>query len=326
MKKIKDDIPTAETLQVKLHATMKSGLTDFVKTTNARRIAVRASIRFAIVSVLFILAIAVFLYMAHIDLNTFLGKIITTMALLWVTVLLISGKSWFIGSTLLAREINMALVPILADVMNRTLLYTYNENARDSVTELINDSSLLPEDVQNLQVKNVYTVFSDCDMRVHEVEFDQTTNGPGSKVVKAHATFIDVNMAVEHAAATMLASTGSRFGFSQQGLVARMQENSSFQSIELQDSKLKAFTTDSAIGNSFLTPEVLQVMCDWKNQARVNIRVMRRETKLYILVPAGAQGTTYTSTSTKPDAIERYASVIAQPIWRALLLAEEVNT
>jgi hypothetical protein len=326
MKKIKADLPTSETLELKLHAIMKSGLPDFVKTTNARRIAVRASIRFTIVSVLFILAIVVFLFLAQIDLNTFLGKVITMTALLWVTVLLISGKGWFIGSTLLAREINMALVPILANVMNRTLLYTYNENAVDSVAELINDSSLLQDDVQNLKVKNVYTVFSDFDMRVHEVEFDQTTNGPGSKVVKAHATFIDVNVAGEHTAATVLTSNGSRFGFSQQGLVERIQKNDSFHSIEMEDKKLKAFSTDPAIGNSFLTPEVLQIMGDWKSHSRVNIRVMRREAKLYILVPAGEQSTAYTSTSTKPDAIERYASVIAKPIWRALMLAEEVNT
>ena len=326
MKKIKLDIPTVQTLQSKLHAIMQSGLTDFVKTTNARRIAVRASIRFTIVSVLFTVAIAVFLFMAEIDLNTLLGKVIAMTALLWVTVLLISGKSWFTGSTLLAREINMALVPILANVMNRTLLYTYNENAVDSVAKLINDSSLLQDDVKNLEVKNVYTVFSDFDMRVHEIEFDQTTSGSGGKVEKAHAMFIDVNVSKEHPAATVLASMGSRFGFSQQGLEQRMQKNDSFQPIEMEDQKLKAFSTDPVVGNSFLTPEVLQIMCDWKRDARVNIRMMRREAKLYILVPAGDQATTYTSTSTKPDAIERYASVIARPIWRALMLAEEVNT
>jgi len=325
MKKIKADIPTTETLQLKLHAVMRSGLADFVKTTNARRIAVRASIRFAVVSTLFILAIVGFLFMAEIDLNTILGKIVAMTALLWVTVLLVSGKGWFTGSTLLAREINMALVPILANVMNRTLLYTYNENAVDAVADLLNDSTLLQADVKNLQVKNVYTVFSGFDMRVHEVEFGQTVSNLDGKVIKAHATFIDVNLASEHTAATVLTTTGSRFGFSQQGLVQRMQKNDSFQTIELEEENLRAFGTDSAAGKSFLTKEVLQMMDDWKKEARVNIRVMRREKKLYILVPAGVQSTAYTSTSTQPDAIERYASVIARPIWRALMLAEEVS-
>jgi len=325
MKKIKEDIPTRENLQSKLHTIMKSGLTDFVKTTNARRIAVQASIRFAVVSVLFILAIAVFLFMAEVDLNTLFGKIIAMTALLWASVFLVSGRSWFTGSTLMAREINMALVPILANVLNRTLLYTYNENEGDAVAGLLNDSQLLVDEVANLQVKSVYTVFSDFDMRVHEVAFDQKTNSPSGKTARASATFIDVNVSSEHAAATVLASTGNSFGFSQQGLIQHMQNNQSFHSIEMADEHLKAFSTDADRGNDFLTKELLQVMSDWKADAKVNIRVMRKGTKLYILVPASEESTTYTSTSTKSEAIERYASVIVRPIWRALMLAEEVR-
>lgn len=326
MKKIKEDIPTRENLQSKLHTVMKSGLTDFIKSTNARRIAVRASIRYATVSILFIAAIAVFLFLAQVDLNTIVGKIIAMVSLLWATVLLISGRSWFIGSTLLAREINMALIPVLANTFNRTLLYTYNENAVDAVAKLLNDSQLLVDEVTNLQVKNVYTVFSNFDMRVHEVEFDQITSNPAGKMTKAHATFIDVNLPSDHAATTVLTSTGSSFGFSQQGLVQHMQNNQSLNSVEMPDEHLRAFSTDADVGNNFFTKELLRVVSDWRADAKVNIRVMRKGTKLYILVPASEESTTYTSTSTKPEAVERYASVIARPIWRALMLAEEVST
>jgi hypothetical protein len=325
MKKIKDEIPTVDRLKLKFHTIMESGLTDFVKTTNARRIAVRASIRFAIISVLFILAISVFLFMAQVDITTVFGKIIVMTALLWATVLLISGRSWFVGSTLLAREINMALVPILATAFERSLLYTYNEGAVDAVTELLNESSLLEEEVTNLRVENVYTVFCGFDMRAHDVVFDKKADSPDSKKTSVSATFIDVNLPNEHAAATLLTTTGQSFGLSQQSQVQHMQNNQSFHSVELVDEHFKAFSTDPAAGSNFLTKELLQVMSDWKADTKVNIRVMRKGTKLFILVPARKKSTTYTSTSTKPEAIERYAGVVARPIWRALMVAEEVR-
>jgi hypothetical protein len=145
-------------------------------------------------------------------------------------------------------------------------------------------------------------------------------------VAKTHATFIDVNVSAEQAAATILTATGNSFGFSQQTLVQHMQNNKSFHSVELAEEHLKAFSTDTDAGNNFLTKELLQVMSDWERDTKVNIRVMRKGSKLYILVPGSEESTAYTSTSTKPEAIERYASAIARPIWRALMLTDEVST
>jgi len=325
MKKIKEDIPTAEALHTRLHTIMESGLANFVSTTNARRISVRTHVRFAVMSGLFALSIVGFLFAAQVDLNTLFGKIISMTLLLWLTVLLVSGKSWFIGSTLLAREVNMALVPILASMFDRTLLYTYNESKVDAVAELLNDSQLLVDEVTNLKVSSIYTIFSEFEMKVHEVKFDQKTKSPSGKMTVAHATFIDVNISNEEVAPTILASTGSRFGFSQQGLVQHLQNNESLHSIEIADKNLKAFSTDTVAGNNFLKKATLQMLSDWKKDAEENIRVMRKGTKLYILVPASQKGTAYISTSTKQKSIERYASVIARPIWRALMLAEEVR-
>jgi hypothetical protein len=157
-----------------------------------------------IISGLFVLAIAIFLYLTRVDLNTLFGKIIAMTFLLWAAVLAMSAKSWFIGASLLAKEINMALVPVLSDVFNRTLLYTYNENEVEAVSHLLKDSQLLVDEVMNLEVKSKYTVFSDSDMRVHEINFDQKTDSPVGKRDIAHATFIDVNLPEEHTAATAL--------------------------------------------------------------------------------------------------------------------------
>jgi hypothetical protein len=325
MNKVKTDIPNLQKLQAKLHDIMESGLVDFIKTTHARRIAVRASFRFVVVSVLFILATGAFLFLASIDLNSFFGKVIAMILLLWSTVLLVSGKSWFIGSALLAREINMALVPILANTFDRTLLYTYNENAVDSVTELLGDSALLEDEIENLQVKSVYTVFSNFDMRVHEISFNQKPDKIGGRGLKSHAKFIDVNMSTEYPAKTILSSAGNRFGFSQKILLQHIQNNQSFHSIEQSEENLKVFSTKKAEAENFLTQELLQIMRDWERDVKVNLRMMRKGTKLYILVPASQENNNYSSTSTEQEAIERYAQVTARPIWRALILAEEVN-
>jgi hypothetical protein len=69
MKKIKEDIPTAEALHTRLHTIMESGLANFVSTTNARRISVRTHVRFAVMSGLFALAIVGFLFAAQVSIR-----------------------------------------------------------------------------------------------------------------------------------------------------------------------------------------------------------------------------------------------------------------
>lgn len=328
MNKIKADIPTQEVLQTKLRSIMKSGLADFVKSTNAQRIAVRASIRYVVVSVLFIMAIAVFLYLAKIDFNTLVGKVVMMIVLLWATVLLVSGRSWFIGSTLLAREINMALVPILANTLNRTLLYTYNEDAATTVREMIEDSALVPEKLTDLEVRNVYTVFTGVDMRVHEIKMVHRGDNSSLKPQNYHGTFIDVNLDQTQSTQTILSTLGNSFGFSHDDFAKALTAENEFSSVELSEisaSNILAFSSTGEKDNQLITPELLQSLAAWGAEAKVNIRVMRKETKLYILVPGSKESTSYTSTSTKQEAVERYAELIARPVWRGLMLAEEVD-
>jgi hypothetical protein len=320
-----DDISTTEKLYSKLHVILTDRFPQFIEATNARRLDVRSHLRLTIISGLFVLAIAIFLYLTRVDLNTLFGKIIAMTFLLWAAVLAMSAKSWFIGASLLAKEINMALVPVLSDVFNRTLLYTYNENEVEAVSHLLKDSQLLVDEVMNLEVKSKYTVFSDSDMRVHEISFNQKPDKIGGRGLKSHAKFIDVNMSTEYPAKTILSSAGNRFGFSQKILLQRIQNNQSFHSIEQPEENLKVFSTKKAEAENFLTQELLQIMRDWERDVKVNLRMMRKGTKLYILVPASQENNNYSSTSTEQEAIERYAQVTARPIWRALILAEEVN-
>jgi hypothetical protein len=324
MKKIKDTIQTSETLLSRLHSVMASGLTDFIKTTNAQRIAVRASIRYSVVAVLFIIATAVFLFLAQVNFETLVGQIIAMTALLWVSVMLISGRSWFVSSTLLAREVNMALVPILSDTFNRTFLYTYNENATDSVREMLNDSSLLIHEIENVTVKNVYTVFGENDMRVHEVMVQQTEND-NTKATYSYATFIDVNLDSTVEGEAFVSTAGSSFGFSHASFVSHIQNSGQLNEITVgvenpDYSNIKYFGQKDLFKNEFF--DSIQL---WRDEADVNIRVSQKGSKLYIQVPTSKESTTYMSTSTKQEAIERYAYRIARPIWRALMVAEEAK-
>jgi len=303
---------------------MNSGLADFIKTTNARRIAVRGSIRFAIVSVIFIVAISLFLFMAQVDINTLFGKVIVMIAMLWVTVLLISGRSWFIGSTLLAREVNMALVPILANTFNRTLLYTYNESAVDSVRDMLNESGLVTDKVTTIKVKNIYTVFSEVDMRVHEIAFGQNDGQSRPKSTNYTAVFIDVNLSQEAPTQTAFSTVGSKYGFAHDTFVKYLQTDKHFSPSKNTSEALAVFTADKDSVDADVSAELLQSLQEWGSEAKVNIRAMRTGSKLYILVPASKESITYTSTSTKQESIERYASLVAQPIWHALMLTEEV--
>jgi hypothetical protein len=328
MKQITQDIQTKAELKDSLNSVMESGLPDFIKTTHARRISVRANIRFVVVSVLFILAIAIFLFLAQVDFNTLFGKLIVMTALLWVSVLLVSGKNWFIGSTLLAREVNMALVPILANTFNRTVLYTYNQSAVDSVQSMLDDSGLVTSPVTTMKVSNVYTVFSNVDMRVHEIMFEQQASQSDSKSEKFNATFIDVNIGNEQTEEMLFFTSGNKYGFSHAHLKAHLENSEQHSPVELPEGAyqdLSVFSTNADKTVTDISTAVLNTIHDWHIDTKVNIRVMRKGAKLYILVPASKGSITYTSTSTNPDTIERYAGVIAEPVWRALMLAEEMT-
>jgi len=222
----------------------------------------------------------------------------------------------------------MALVPILANTFNRTVLYTYNQSVVDSVQSMLDDSGLVTSPVTTMKVSNVYTVFSNVDMRVHEIMFEQQASQSDSKSEKFNATFIDVNIGNEQTEEMLFFTSGNKYGFSHAHLKAHLENSEQHSPVELPEGAyqdLSVFSTNADKTVTDISTAVLNTIHDWHIDTKVNIRVMRKGAKLYIIVPASKGSITYTSTSTNPDTIERYAGVIAEPVWRALMLAEEMT-
>jgi len=95
-----------------------------------------------ILSAIFLVAIAVFLYLVHKSYGEAVFYLVLFTMALWFAVIVLSAREWFVDHDLLAKEVNMALVPMIINTLDRTVIYSYNDMS-DKVNALLGGSNLI---------------------------------------------------------------------------------------------------------------------------------------------------------------------------------------
>jgi hypothetical protein len=55
--------------------------------------------------------------------GTPLGHIVFGICIIWLLVILLSAREWVTNTRLLAKEVNMALVPIISNAIDKAVIY-----------------------------------------------------------------------------------------------------------------------------------------------------------------------------------------------------------
>lgn len=328
---VKEKLPDRVALEARLDEVLKSDLTDFLQTTHARRQEVIGSIKFIVMSVVFLLAVFWFLFLIEARLDSLFGKVILMFSLLWAVVLLVSGRSFFVNSQLLAREMNMALVPILTNTLDRMLMYTHTEERALSAEETLQRSKLITMGHLTVQADDVYEVYGDRQLMVHELSVWQrriASNKRQTDQEVFRGVLVTATLERSHNAETYISTEGDRMGFAHRGFWADLLERGQVTETVLEwndfERDLHVASSDHRAAREILTPDFMLDLHSWWQEHKLNMRISFIGDQMYLLLPEETIRIASSTISTKERAIKRYAWAILRPIWRSLMLVEDI--
>jgi len=332
MRKMKEHIPSIEVLKQKLREVLDSNLTDFLESTHSRRAELIGNRRYFVLSLVFLLAAVTGLYIVSTYQSPLINYILIACTAIWSIVLLLSGRSWVTNTKLLAREMNMAMVPILTNIFDRMLMYTNNTGHADQTQQLLQESKLLTVPDIVITSDDMYSVFGGADTTIRELLVHKTETAKDGKTTQSEifkGVFVVAELDKMQVAETFISTDGDRKGFAHRTFWSDLMETGSVKETVLEwndfENHLHVATTDPTAAREVLTPLLMQDIFDWWSEHKLNMRLAFRGNKLYMLLPDASIRIEASTTSTQPTAIEQYAWSLARPIWRTLLLIDEVR-
>lgn len=332
---IKNNIPDVATLHNRLESVLESGLTEFLEHTKDRRSKVYANVKFVLVSVFFFVAIWVFISVFLLSIGTGMTfQIAVALSIIWAAILLVSSRSWLRNTRLLAREVNMALTPTFSAVFDRLFLYTHNGEKAKRVKQLLTESSLLTTEGLWVTADDSFEVFSgEQKTEFHEVlvSMREPKGGTGRDAVETEifrGMLMVTKLGIQHQAETYISTDGDRHGFAHQSFWTVVLGMSKVKTTELEwndfEQVLHVASTDGRAAREFLSPEVMQDVYEWWQEHKLNMRIAIKHDRLYLLLPEAKTRIEASTASAKLSEIVKYAKTLARPIWRGLVLADDV--
>lgn len=333
--KLKHKIPDQPALRARLHDVMQSNLPDFLNVTDSKRAEVIGNRRYMVLAAISSALLVVELFFASLNHTSTVLGILVGCTILFLVVLLLAGRQWFNNTKTLAREMNMALVPILTNTLDQVLLYTHDSEHSNDTAALLTESSLITVPDIIPSGDDVYWVYGKSEVSVRELVIMQQGRDKEGKIDPKLSTtvfkgvFVIANLQYFHGAETYISTDGDRFGFAHRSFWSNVMEWGKVKETVLEwndfENHLHVATSDPTAARELLTPDFMEDLYDWWTEHKLNVRIAFKGKKMYLLLPEASISIGNSTTSTKLKDIERYAWTVARPIWRSLLLVEDVE-
>lgn len=327
---LRDRLPDADILKQELRNVLKSDLPDFLQTTHARREELIGNRRYLFFISLFAVAVFASLYFISDVYGGLVANFMVGCVLLWSVALILMGRKWLSNDQLLAREMNMTLVPMLTNTLDRMMIYTHNDVDRGKTITQLAESSLL--DTANIDVvsDDVYTVFGDREVVIRELVVTPTSDK--NIVWKRYifkGLFVVVDWPHDVSVEAYISADGGNGDFSHEKFWPEVINNPAVYEVPTDDAGLKKHlhtaSNDLEAVKDILTQDFLHDIYQWWSSHHLNLRISIKGGKMYIMLPEASVRIATSTTSTKPGAIEKYAWGLVNPIWHCLRLIESAS-
>jgi Protein of unknown function (DUF3137) len=334
MEKIAKELPDLKAVETKFETVLENSLNDFIATTNSRREEVIGSRRYTLVSLIFSITIIFALYVLYSNGKTQLNNILIGFSMLWLTVVYVSGRSWLTNDRLLAKEINLALVPALTNTLNRMILYVNNQDHRDETKDLLIKSKLITSSDITVISDDMYTLYGDKDVSLRELlvsQKRQNGNGKGSSQVTIFkGLFVTTKLSKVQTVPTYISTDGDKLGFAHLDFWSALLSNNEVKETTFEwndfEKNLHVATSDPVAAREILTPDFMLVLHEWWLEHKLNIRIVFKDDFMYMLSPEDTIKIDTSTTSTKLPVIKKYAWSLIRPMWRAINLVENIKS
>ena len=334
MNKVNSKFQNIDELRAHFDIVLETSLNDFLSATKSRREDAVGSRRFMAVAFSFMVAIIIALYVIQDTGNSFVTNFLTGCAMVWLLLVLLAGRSWLKNDKLLAKEMNMALVPTLTNTLDRMLMYTHDTDHREETLKLLRKSELITSPDISIVSDDMYTIYGDKDISLRELVVTkkrQNGNGKGSHQVRVFkGLFVVTKLDKNHGAGTYISTDGDRIGFAHRTFWSDLTERGDVQETVLEwndfEKHLHVASSDAVKAREILTPEFMEDLYDWWLEHKLNIRISFKDNYMFILLPESSIKIGTSTTSTRLEPIQRYAWSLVRPMWRSISLVEDVSS
>jgi hypothetical protein len=323
MSNLKETVPDIETLKQRISEQTKLTIEEFLFSTKHEREAITNNRRYFFVTLL--LLIASFLVASTLPFYV-AALIIISLAAATGSY----GYLWDKNLRALAKKHNEALVPIISKCLGSLVAYTHDGTKGEEVTKLLKASELLMEDFNYVSVDDVYK-FENKGVAVHELEVTrQVRTGKNSSNVNIFkGLFIKADLRKPLLGHTFISTEGDKLGSSHKDFMTGLFRTSKVKETQLEwnefERDLHVATDNEVEARYVLTPSFMVHLHDWWVLSRENIRIVFKDKEMYMLLPNAKIKFNTSTTSVKPEELNKYAESVIEPLWRTLTLVEDIS-
>ncbi len=331
MRKTRFQLPDTTALEQQFDAVLRGSYANFLSSTHVRRQAVIGNRRYALVAAAFSAAVLIFLFFIRDGYGTFIWNVFIICAILWLLAVLIFARRWLTDTKLLAKEVNMALAPLITNTLNLTTVYTSDIHHREETLQLLKDSALMTEFGTKVVSDDMFTIYGDSELSMREllITKDQPQQKGQTQTIELfRGVLIVAKLPFTHNAETYISTENDRQGFAHRNFWTDILGRAAVTETQLEwndfEKDLHVASSSGSAAREILTPDFMHDLHEWWLEHKLNIRIAFKQNMLYMLLPETTVKFGTSTTSAKPDDIRRYASSLIRPLWRSLLLIEDV--
>ena len=331
MSRVKVTVPNLSTLETRLTEVFKVGIVDFITRTHDRRITVIKNRRYAITAVSVFVISLLALYLAYNYLMGPLLNLVTMYLLGLVVATIITTHRWYKEQKMLAQEMNLALIPIITACFDRLSLYTHDAVHRKETEAILRQAQIVGENFDVMTADDMYSFFDPHPWSLREIELSKhEQSGKNSHYRQIFkGVLIEVTLPNTFNGTTYISTEGDKYGFAHASFWERVNEKDKVKETTLEwnqfEKDLHVATNNEVEARYILTPNFMLTLHDWWAEYKENIRIVFKGNKMFMLLPDHGIKIGTSTTSTDPKELEAYALSVLKPIWRTLMLIEDVR-
>ncbi len=331
MSVIKTDVPNLGVLEQRLSEVFSVGMVDFITRTHDRRITVVKNRRYAITAVTVFVASLLALFLAY---NYLMGpalNLVTMYLLGLVVATIITTHRWYKEQKMFAQEMNLALIPIITACFNRLSLYTHDEVHRKETEAILREAQIVGETFDVMTADDMYSFFDPHPWSLREIELSKhEQSGKNSHYRQVFkGVLIEVTLPNAFTGTTYISTEGDKYGFAYVPFWEKVNAKDKVKETILEwnqfEKDLHVATNNEVEARYILTPNFMLTLHDWWAEYKENIRIVFKHNKMFMLLPDHGIKIGTSTTSTDVKELEAYALSVLKPIWRTLMLIEDVR-
>jgi len=331
MSEVKKIVPSLAILEKRLAEVFSEGIVDFITRTQDRRITVLKNRRYVIISAAVFVISLLALFLVYGYLSGSVRNVATMYLLGLVVATFIVSHRWYKEQRMLAQEMNLALIPIITSCFNRLALYTHDSVHRKETEAMLRESQLVGESFDVITADDMYSFYDPYPWSVRELELTrhgQTGKYPSSRQI-FKGVLIEVTLPNAFMGTTYISTEGDKYGFVHDSFWGGITGKNRVIETNLEwnqfEKDLHVASNNEVEARYILTPNFMLTLHDWWTEHKGNIRIVFKNNKMFMLLPDHGIKIGTSTTSTDSKELEAYALSVLKPIWRTLMLIEDVR-